>query len=114
MSKRKQLEETVLMRAVRTGGLRSAIRAVSFLASYLIQWADEGLPPRDWVAYREYWGVSEAVMFRELADFRKCFPEFDHPREYVLGNGLLELMDASLPKEREAGTAAVAGWRLAA
>lgn len=64
--------------AVRNGGFRDAIKALSWAHSWIhVQVALGRDPSVDEVA--EWWNESRRTAFREQAAFRKCFPTLDSP-----------------------------------
>lgn len=64
--------------AVRNGGFRNAIKALSWAHSWIhVQVALDRDPSVDEVA--EWWAMSRRTAFREQAAFRECFPALDTP-----------------------------------
>lgn len=64
--------------AVRNGGFRNAIKALSWATSWIhVQVAFGRDPSVDEVA--EWWNESRRTAFREQAAFRECFPTLESP-----------------------------------
>lgn len=64
--------------AVRTGGMRAAVTAISWAYCWAVTREALGHEPTvEEVA--DWWNMSRRSAFREQAQFRKAFPAFDNP-----------------------------------
>ena len=75
---RRQRRTTWLELAVRNGGLRHGVRAMTWALSWGLARESVGHDPSvDEVA--DYWKSSRRTAFRDQASFRKAFPDFETP-----------------------------------
>lgn len=73
-----RLRQTVVMVAVRNGGVRRGLRGVT----YLVCWGLASEELGRGVTHEEYervWNVSQATSYRDSAAFRAAFPGEDGP-----------------------------------
>jgi hypothetical protein len=110
-----KIKETLLMYAIENGGLRKAIKGVSLLVGMEIFVRQEGREPESVIEYAFWWKTGYKSVYRELHDFRACFPGYDHPLE-LLEELRLAKRGIELDEDREKAFALVAGlpWSLAA
>lgn len=110
--KRTKMKDTLLIQAIATGGLRNAIRAMSMLACYAIQWQDEEAPPRTWDLYMAYWKTTRTIWYEDLKAYRACFPGIDHPRDLIqllIDRG--DLPELGTPEDLELGIGAISSMQ---
>ena len=78
MAGKQQRQATWIEIAVRNGGFRKAIKALTWANSWIHVQIDLGRDPSvDEVA--EWWNESRRTAFREKAAFRECFPDLETP-----------------------------------
>lgn len=78
MATSRQRQATWIEIAVRNGGFRKAIKALTWANSWIhVQFALGRDPSVDEVA--EWWNESRRTAFREQAAFRECFPDLETP-----------------------------------
>jgi hypothetical protein len=63
---------------VRTRSMKATVRVGTLVTQWAIVRRDLGRRPMV-SEYCEWWGISEATAYRELAEFRKAFPGEDGP-----------------------------------
>lgn len=81
--------------AVKNGGFRKAIRALSWAQSWIYVEVALGREPTvDEVA--EWWNESRRTAFREQAAFRECFPKLDSPAPLYAARGERERIQKSV------------------
>lgn len=64
------------------GGLKKALRAMSFAVAWLIVQEELGREPTQ-AEYSDWWNQSERTTYREMAAWRDCLGEFRTPTGWI-------------------------------
>lgn len=94
MSKRKR-PTFLRLTAERAGGTRKAAKVMAFVMQWTAVHADLRRRPKV-DEYADFWGMSLATAYRELATFREVWPEFLTPSDVALALGI-DPANATMP-----------------